>query len=1026
MSGLAFTRERGPTEDGVSLFVARVDQQQLPTFVLLCSTDSDQLSLREVWEQSCAAWLFLSKPPADSSKLIEWWSPQIENTGKRQLLIAWVRDPESPGRPEPGARLPFGERLAKRNDMFLPLASHRLNVPEGSEITLDERRLLLRIKPDDEQSRLSAAGSSAQEGWPLEGTLDIVLSSAGVGSLRCRLRAQRSPSLGSLVACQLVVESDAARTLTYPIFDWPRIGCLLDLTFDPLNPGNSRFDFPLSCKPIPSHFVTTVGERLQLLPGAQSRLELTLDRQEEKCVFAPSGEFEIDRVHGWRDPAQLVCGLSGTEGIELRSGDRLRFRPGRPGFVSQGRLTHAATTAWVSVVNAERPRFFVQSAHQPFHGPVADSGTSLAYFAMPSGWIAQADEEGVRDGFYPLLPYAGVSSAIAGRVRVIERDVVAPARRELLERLLRDTALVPAPVEAGDTSGDALADVPAEVQGTAEPVTVVTPRGLIAEVDPLTGAIKTLELARVGIQRLRLQDVPRALTTALMREQHFVVLSRPPAFAEGGAGLTLDGWQFDLSPENWRARRTLMIVKFVEGKSVEKLASDLAAWTKPKAFSDHPNLVAQRLSELIREAETSHDAELQRLYHDVLAADDWNGILFLSCHASASGLPDELAALRAGLDEKRFFAHHLGIERTSLRGQDLPSEAEGRSSVFALIRYQGVQPAPPVWSDFGFRVETLSAAFHHSHLTHFEVDMSLAVRRVLGAPCRGDPVMRLHGTLNRPHGYTFTLSDAVVLDTDDAVLDGVTIWSARFETISRGEQQSDPVVGRFVWNGSLRFTPALSAPYDNDAEPIDLIGYDGLGFEELRLVMTAEGTRRDFKLDMSALRFESTAARDRSMPRALLMTPTGMLDSSGGDRLSGLGYLPVQLPVDLSPPGKEWYALVFEANLGSQGALAGSTLFRGDFAVLWSPHPSRAQVAAGLRLPGFSAGAFGFTIEDVLSLEARGVKLLQRDGTFALRLTGLALNLLGLSLPPGGAFDLLLFGENQSDVLAWYGAYASD
>ena len=58
------------------------------------------------------------------------------------------------------------------------------------------------------------------------------------------------------------------------------------------------------------------------------------------------------------------------------------------------------------------------------------------------------------------------------------------------------------------------------------------------------------------------------------------------------------------------------------------------------------------------------------------------------------------------------------------------------------------------------------------------------------------------------------------------------------------------------------------------------------------------------------------------------------------------------------------------------------------------------------------------------------VTLTYDGAAFLLKLTGIALSLFGKSLPPGGSFDIFVFGDPDpaagANSLGWYGAYKKD
>ncbi len=87
-------------------------------------------------------------------------------------------------------------------------------------------------------------------------------------------------------------------------------------------------------------------------------------------------------------------------------------------------------------------------------------------------------------------------------------------------------------------------------------------------------------------------------------------------------------------------------------------------------------------------------------------------------------------------------------------------------------------------------------------------------------------------------------------------------------------------------------------------------------------------------------------------------------------------------------------------------------------------------VSVGLKLPGSTGAKNELTVEGVLKITMFAVTLTYDGAAFLLKLTGIALSLFGKSLPPGGSFDIFVFGDPDpaagANSLGWYGAYKKD
>jgi hypothetical protein len=152
---------------------------------------------------------------------------------------------------------------------------------------------------------------------------------------------------------------------------------------------------------------------------------------------------------------------------------------------------------------------------------------------------------------------------------------------------------------------------------------------------------------------------------------------------------------------------------------------------------------------------------------------------------------------------------------------------------------------------------------------------------------------------------------------------------------------------------------------------------------------------------------------------------------------SSLGYMQVEAPLPTAPVGNTWYALRFNLNMGSIGALASKVGFNSEVILAWSPGKNNNQAQIYAKMP-FSRGIAGtnFSIEGVLKF-AIGSILFFNDPSinqYSMIFTEVGVSLLGKKLPPNGSTILYLFGnpDNPSSVdsgksnLGWFGAYKTN
>ncbi|HEU5103210.1 MAG TPA: hypothetical protein VFU22_29520 [Roseiflexaceae bacterium] len=191
---------------------------------------------------------------------------------------------------------------------------------------------------------------------------------------------------------------------------------------------------------------------------------------------------------------------------------------------------------------------------------------------------------------------------------------------------------------------------------------------------------------------------------------------------------------------------------------------------------------------------------------------------------------------------------------------------------------------------------------------------------------------------------------------------------------------------------------------------------------------------RAFAFDPRSLTFDTRRSKVRvnSLYAKFPLKLTGMLYSAGDDdkKLNDFGYMPVKTPLGGAKIEGAWYALTFDLELGSLGALAGKAGLVVSIMAAWSP--GKPGVFVGLRLPGSSGGKREIAIQGVLKIVFKSIEFVVGDepGSYLLKLKNIQLKFLVLSLPPSGQTEIIIFGdpkgtaESETKTVAWYAAYA--
>lgn len=597
------------------------------------------------------------------------------------------------------------------------------------------------------------------------------------------------------------------------------------------------------------------------------------------------------------------------------------------------------------------------------------------------------------------------------------------------------------------------------------------------------------ELDDVGLRMAAARDVPPAVVDRLRPivmpdgvpkrfddEATFVAAIRPVAPDHvstlvrigGFSQAVMSGWAIQLSPRAWRAQQspptaqdapTVILLKFAH-RSLEDLVDDAAAWawraaaalpiTGEQGTQDELRAMFAAARARANDPTVPRDDPYAVFYRDIVADPDWNGVLFVNAPVDVVRLPSTIRFVAGGIDQNRFYAHHIGFSAT-------PVEVDGgeialrQTAVFGLIDYEDpddltLDPSDPHPVPFAFKTLRLTAQFVNAALTGFAARVELMVNELLGArltkldPAHGNNLVltgSLHTSGDGSPTCVFALEGVNRYGAGATVLDTIDISSALVLT-------RDGVVGvgeattRFVLAGALRM---IEFPY------FDPFGYgvtvgdppvDGwLRFDGLAVDMTfslGACARPRFATDLTAVTLDVAGSRARanSLVARFPVTPTGFVAGDAGSPPEELGYVSIAARMEQQPLPGPWFGLIYALDLGTLGALSGGKPLTLDLLAAWGPavEPDDRPVFVGLKLPGYANGSFSWPLQGVLKVGFRSFQFETAELTpgvrsYALRLRRLGLSILGFSFPPGTT-DLVLFGSSGTEerrVVGWYAAY---
>jgi hypothetical protein len=597
------------------------------------------------------------------------------------------------------------------------------------------------------------------------------------------------------------------------------------------------------------------------------------------------------------------------------------------------------------------------------------------------------------------------------------------------------------------------------------------------------------ELDEVGLQMAAAQDVPASVITALRpvvmpngvpkrfdNEAAFTAAVQPAVPARymptilpiaGFMQAVMSGWALQLSPRAWRTQQdpptaedapTIMLLKFAH-RSLLQLVDDAAAWAwRAAAALPHTGELGTQ-NELraifaaararVEDPTVPRDDPYVVFYANVVGNPDWNGVLFVNTPVDAARLPRSIQFVAAGVDQSRFYAHHVGFSATPVE-VDGSAIAIRQTAAFGLIDYEDpydltLDPSDPHPVPFAFKTLQLTAQFANAALAGFHARVELMVNELLGArlskldPTHGNNLV-LTGSLQTDGGgapaYVFALEGVNRYATSATALDSLDVASVRVLTRD-GIAGSGRCTERFVLGGQLRMIelPRFDAfGYGVTAGEPPVDGW--LRFDAVAVDMSfsiAGNARPTFAADLTGVALDAAAsqARTNSLVSRFPVTLAGFVAAGAGQRPEDLGWVSIAAPIDQQPLAGPWFGIAYSLDLGSLGALSGGESLTLGLLAAWGPasEPDQHPAYLGLKLPGYASGSFAWPLQGVMKLGFRSFQFETAEAagvrSYALRLRRLGLSILGLSFPPGSA-DLVLFGDNGSDdrrLVGWYAAY---
>jgi hypothetical protein len=748
------------------------------------------------------------------------------------------------------------------------------------------------------------------------------------------------------------------------------------------------------------------------------------------------------------------------------------------------------TTAWVSFkkqsANSNQPiAYHSQPADAPLFAPAPQSGI-LAYAEVASFNLAAQQQ-----AYFPLVPSAVTKPVVGSRgkdyytqedIRQFEIQILNPARKTRINATKQTLKRLQS--KKLKAKNDSL-----EVNLST------TPQGLLVNLTDDRTAWQSLTLANstapstlspLGFSNIDTDGGETGLQEAFQTNEQFLVIGKPgtvhSAYYEKYFQNKIDvaAWPFvlDLIGANkWTSKtgfNNIVIFKFCN-YSLEDRVKNQKLWTDPLNFNDEKSLpalgnwLAAYIDVAKKAVDKDGDQSPFKNFVDLVTNKNWNGILCLQVTLELTSVPKEIKSILAGIDTTRFTAHHFGIEANHIALTPANKlDTDFKSSMFGLINYFDPvyetylntgslpNPLPVTPENFEFKVLELQVLFEKSAVKDFKSKIQLSLNSLFdevvstqtasanGAINANSVVLNgLYDKRNGNTSYSFAITKPNQLELAGVAMKNANLLAVQLATVN--ETENAQLTTRFYISGTLAF---------NQLENFDLFSYDTLPFSNLVLDMAFDLNKlgadytpvKTFTFSPGNLIFSKRDAtsRDQSLAKNFPLDLTNLLyynpDHAAKDQAditpSSLAYLPVDAPLATQALAPTWYALQFNVNLGSLGALTAKVGFNAEILLAWSPVATRQQVQIFIKMP-FSGGMpdKGFSLQGILKFAVGDIMFINTptgEGKmqYAMVFTQIGVSLMGLKLPKSGNTIFYLFGDpagTQGNAaagnLGWFGAY---
>jgi len=810
--------------------------------------------------------------------------------------------------------------------------------------------------------------------------------------------------------------------------------------------------------------------------------------------FELDGAFSLEAVGltpaagGDAEPRELLTGLSDTETLRVSAKQRLVFRSGGPAFLPTREFVRGVAPTPMAVAVGMPPKLEdeltmswlgVESADAAPETRIVSEGANIRVLALNDAAtgpvIPFADDGAIRLKHSPLElkpsdstslpPYRHMVPILPFAGRPTDKQIHSPDEIDLEQRVIqpmRRRSLAPL-----DSAGFMDAD-DEEIR--------TTPSGLRVAVNQ--GVITKLFLTRSESDiQLHIENIPREMADALMRDQLFLVLNTLPDFGNDDApklvgSIKIGNWPLTvrLAPVtipppaaiNDDDRPPFLIIKddqrplmelikkedlwagynVAEGKN--PFVKDIEA-TKV-ALEKHFDRLIESRKTAVKEAKPAYDRAAAIWNHDadgVKPGDKgWRGVLFINAELNLGDLPDQLAALSAGLSSKTVYADFLGIDLNRLEQTDGKLEISP-SPIFGLVDYNNTEAKKEVAVENGFLfnmvLERLIVRFENGSVQSFNAKLLLLIRGLFDQPVlnkeagdKDDRIVEIEGSReSRITGgekleiFTFQNSQewTYAFGSPNSLIKEISMGRVAYSTNrTRVVDAGDKVVeSSFSIAGKIEFN-------ENFPSELPLFQLDKLAFKDLNidlstLISIGKATLSEtaFRPSNFSLDFNSPEKKGGLFSK-LPFKPVGFEWWEIPTTLDGLGFFGFGLDLDnelLAPKFK--YGIRFDLDLGSLGNL-GKKLKDFKLSALlgwWQKDggiADKTQFSLGFKFQGNGADGLDIGIGNVLRISAERYDFLKNrdDDTYFICAVNAKLIILGETFPEESQLNLFMFVDAKT------------